>query len=113
MGETRKSQEQGPKESILLNESKMISPESPTRKKDKGLSLIFLEGLSEDERRKIKHSLLKNSKIGRNMTTSIEIESELNNLFGSDDFSKGLYDAYASGANIKNSVLSKVAEEFE
>ena len=44
------------------------------------------------------------------MTTSIEIESELNNLFGSDDFSKGFY---GDGALLRNSVLSKVAEEFE
>ena len=47
------------------------------------------------------------------MTTSIEIESQLNNLFGSDDFSKGFYDAYGDRALVRNSILSKVAEEFE
>ena len=46
------------------------------------------------------------------MSTSIEIESELNNLFGSDDFTKGFYDGHGGGRVLRNSILSKVAEEF-
>ena len=48
------------------------------------------------------------------MTTSVEIESELNNLFGDGELNMdGFYEKLPEGRAVRNSVLSRVAEEFE
>ena len=58
---------------------------------------------------------MKTSGIGRRMMSmSIEIESQINNLFGSnDDMALSNYYFNNEQKGVRNSVLSKVAEEFE
>ena len=51
--------------------------------------------------------------MGKNMTTSLEIESELNNLFGEEFVMDEFYSKLPEGRGMKDSVLSRVAEEVE
>ena len=47
----------------------------------------------------------------KNLTTSLEIESELNNLFGEEEFAMDkFYSKLPEGRGMKDSVLSRVAE---
>lgn len=58
-----------------------------------------------------KNSLKVSTSMKRYMTMSIEIESEVNNLFDSDEMKMSSF--YSGKRDAKNFELSKVAEEFE
>ena len=103
----------GRSQSIVMGDDEEFqNVQSPRVKKDKQIVFPFPEGLTAAEKKMIKHSIMKNSKLGKFMTTSVEIQSELNNLFGSEELQKGFYDAYSDAKKGKNSILSKVAGQF-